>query len=506
MENLLSFPKPFPDETLYSLAVRYHRAMSNSSYRSTSNELFGCYSRTCGSILPCGLEMLASRLQGVYTLDSLIQENTLLPIYLPLTSAHNYSAALKCVAYGTGQGLKLRLGLTSSGFLKHSGFRYCKSCVAADYLEFGAAYWHRVHMLPGVCACPIHAEWLITQRFGQVDDWRHMLLPAEDTGVALSDSKNIEPAVEVARLLQWGLAHPELAKQLIERDFLKFCLSEQGLMKKGRLCEQAIIKNVMGLLENCLPIAEFSELVRSSWWVVRVLRPRGKTIQPFCFYFCLWLIKQSVDLIGLFLNSGQTYAFDSPGQSRISNYQPSAHILNTRRLAYTNSSNPRCHDRVGYFWLYRYDRKWLLENLGHLECDDRNLSRVDWCQRDAKFSDEIIRARDEILATVGRPIKVTGSSLARLIKNGFMLLRCISKLPRSALLLKRIVESEHDFQLRKLRWAVRSLAYPQSLQRGLVVRLAGIRVRRFYEAELVEIIRATKSLLPSDPLNTRSNR
>ncbi|WP_232794735.1 hypothetical protein, partial [Citrobacter portucalensis] len=126
---------------------------------------------------------------------------------------------------------------------------------------------------------------------------------------------------EVARLQQWGLAHPELAKQLIERDFLKFCLSEQGLMKKGRLCEQAIIKNVMGLLENCLPIAEFSELVRNSHWVIRVLRPRGKTIQPFCFYFCLWLVKQTVDLIGLFLNSGKTYAFDSPGQSRISNYQ-----------------------------------------------------------------------------------------------------------------------------------------------------------------------------------------
>lgn len=505
MENLLSFPRPFPEETLYSLAVRYHRAMSNNSYRNTSNELFGCYSRTCGSIFPCGLDTLASRLQGVYTLDSLIQENTLLPIYLPLTSAHNYSAALKCMAFGTGEGLKLRLGLTSSGFLKHSGFRYCRSCVAADYLECGAAYWHRVHMLPGVCACPIHAEWLITQRFGQVDDWRHMLLPAEDIGVALSDSKNLEPAVEVARLQQWGLAHPELAKELIERDFIKCCLSEQGLMRKNRLCEQAIIKHVMEMMANCLPIAEFSELVQSPSWVFRVLRPRGKTIQPFCFYFCLWLIKQSVDLIGHFLHSGRKYVSDSLGQ-RISNYQPSAHVLKTRRLAYTNSSNLRCHDRAGYFWLYRYDRKWLLDNLERLKYKNRKFSRVDWCERDTKFSNEIIRARDKLLSTVGRPIKVTDSALARFIENGLMMLRCVSKLPRSGLLLKRIVESEHDFQLRKLRWAVRSLTYPQSLQHSLIVRLAGIRVRRFDEAELVEIILASRPLLPSDPLDTPSNR
>jgi hypothetical protein len=452
------------------------------------------------------LDTLSSRLQGLYTLDSLIQKNTLLPIYFPLTSAHNYSAALKCMADGTGQGLKLRLGITSSGFLKHSGFRYCKSCVAADYLECGAAYWHRVHMLPGVCACPLHGEWLITQRFGQVDDWRHMLLPAEDSGLAISDSKNIEPAVDVARLQQWGLAHPDLAKQLIERGFLKYCLSEQGLMKKGRLCEQAIIKNAMGLLEDCLPIAEFSELVRSSSWIIRVFRPRGITIQPFCFYFCLWLIKQSVELIGAFLNSDRTYASDLPGQARISTYQPSAHILKTRRLAYANSAKPRCHDREGYFWLYRYDRKWLLDNLGHLEHESRKLSRVDWRERDSKFSNEIMRAREKLLATSGRPIKITASSLARFIGNGFMMLRCIAKLPRSGLLLKQVVESEHDFQLRKLRWAVGSLTYPQPLQHSLVVRLAGIRVRRFDEAELVEIIHASRPLLPSYPLDTRSNK
>lgn len=56
VERLFFYPEPFPDESLYSLAVRYHRLSANPSYRVTSQELFGAYSRTCGSILPCCLE------------------------------------------------------------------------------------------------------------------------------------------------------------------------------------------------------------------------------------------------------------------------------------------------------------------------------------------------------------------------------------------------------------------------------------------------------------------
>lgn len=77
MDRLHWFPQPFPDESLYSLAVRYHRLSSNDSYRRTSQELFGAYSRTCGSILPCCLGALSQRLASAYSVEHLIDRFTL---------------------------------------------------------------------------------------------------------------------------------------------------------------------------------------------------------------------------------------------------------------------------------------------------------------------------------------------------------------------------------------------------------------------------------------------
>lgn len=83
MANLLFFPQPFPDESLHSLAVRYHKLAANPSYRLTSHELFGSYSRTCGSILPCCLGVLSERLRGAISVGELIERFTLFPLYLP---------------------------------------------------------------------------------------------------------------------------------------------------------------------------------------------------------------------------------------------------------------------------------------------------------------------------------------------------------------------------------------------------------------------------------------
>lgn len=83
MERLHWFPQPFPDELLYSLAVRYHRLSANCSYRRTSQDLFGGYSRTCGSILPCCLGTLSQELAPAYPVDELINRFTLLPLYEP---------------------------------------------------------------------------------------------------------------------------------------------------------------------------------------------------------------------------------------------------------------------------------------------------------------------------------------------------------------------------------------------------------------------------------------
>jgi hypothetical protein len=137
MERLLSFPQPFPDESLYSLAVRYNRLMANRSYRQTSQELFGTYSRTCGSILPCCLKALSQRLETAYSVPELIDHFTLLPLYQPFLSEEKYRAVCIAMAGNSGTGLKMSLGITASRFQKHASLRFCEVCVREDAQAFG---------------------------------------------------------------------------------------------------------------------------------------------------------------------------------------------------------------------------------------------------------------------------------------------------------------------------------------------------------------------------------
>ncbi len=137
MERLLLFPQPFADETLYSLVVRYHKLSANGSYRRTSQDLFGAYSRTCGSIVPCCLGALSQRLASAYSVTELIDRFTLLPLYEPFLSDATYSAACITMAGSDGTGLKMALGITASGFLKYASLRYCPSCVREDTQHCG---------------------------------------------------------------------------------------------------------------------------------------------------------------------------------------------------------------------------------------------------------------------------------------------------------------------------------------------------------------------------------
>lgn len=50
------------------------------------------------------------------------------------------------------------LGLSRSRFAAVHPLKVCLSCMRADQLEFGVAYWHRAHQLPGVVCCPKHLE------------------------------------------------------------------------------------------------------------------------------------------------------------------------------------------------------------------------------------------------------------------------------------------------------------------------------------------------------------
>ncbi|GBH11725.1 Cyanate permease [Pseudomonas syringae pv. actinidiae] len=204
---MLFFPQPFPDESLYSLAVRFHKLIAHESYRETSRELFGVYSRTCGSVLPCCLGSLSQRLKAAYSVDDLIERFTLLPLYRPFMAESKYPVVRATMAGSSGSGLKMSLGITASRFLKHDSFRYCESCTREDIQKYGVPYWHRIHQAIGSCCCPHHEEVLYAITFPDRADWRCMMLPTEAHGVPVMESACNAASITISKMQLWGLVY-----------------------------------------------------------------------------------------------------------------------------------------------------------------------------------------------------------------------------------------------------------------------------------------------------------
>lgn len=487
MERLLFFPEPFPDESLYSLAVRYHRLSANPSYRVTSQELFGAYSRTCGSILPCCLEGLSQRLGTAYPVNVLIDRFTLMPLYQPFVPDAKYCAACVAMAGNRGTGLKMSLGLTASRFLKHASFRYCKSCVSEDLLKYGVAYWHRVHQAVGTCICPLHKGVLWAMTFLDGADWRCMLLPDEAKGTPVLEWSGETAAGLIAEMQLWGLENPRSVQTLLSGEFLRHRLEEMGFIQSGRTRERMLRSFLEPRLLSSPRAAEFQEVAHSSDWVFRVLRPRG-VVQPFKFYLLCWLLDLDLEQIKLFRPR------TAPHNGNLTCSKVSANVANdreidARRSAFSSSANLKCHEKPGYLWLYRHDREWLAHYVAAHPFIRTRGDLIDWEARDTALARGLLIANERLRSVEGKPQKVTRAALCRHVAFGHDFLRKPNHFPISIALMEELVESSHDHQVRKIKWAIETYSLTERCAKSVVYRFAGIRVAEIKDEECFALLR-----------------
>ncbi len=488
MDHLLVFPEPFPDESLYSLAVRYHRTVANDSYRLTSHELFGTYSRTCGSVLPCCLGALSQRLGGMYSVRELVESRTLLPMYMPFLADAAYDSAVRRMEGCQGAGLKMSLGITASGLLKHSSFRYCESCVQHDTRDYGVPYWHRIHMAAGVCACPHHGNILFSANFSSGADWRCMFLPGESGGSPVLNDYDLRAANAVANMQFWGLDNPQRVSGLLRNRFLIWHLADLGMLHRGRLREQAIRIYVERRFKHCPQGMEFQLVTSDSEWVMRLLRRRGRIVQPFMFYFLCWILDLTLDDLRSFELS--TRSPEGCVKPLIRNRERSASEkeIAAHRLTFIDDRNERFHDKAGYHWMFHHDREWLKNYINSNRVVRGRTSRVDWESRDVTLSLELIAARDELMSLNGKPVKITKSSLVRMVRNDHGFLRNSSKFPESSRVISNLLETEHSYQLRKIIWAINLSPQSKYNSTTLLLRIAGIRVKCISDLEIRKLV------------------
>ena len=176
-------PGWLPDETLFSLASRYHLMSGHRLPEYTNQALFGGRRAGAHHDFPCPLTAFVERTEGrLGSVAEIARHRTVLSYYLPHRDLDLAEYAVEALAQPERGMLKFRLGLLTSRFRANHPLKACPGCMADDVARHGIAYWHREHQLPGIWICRRHDVLLreATVKFNGVERFG-WVLPSQET-------------------------------------------------------------------------------------------------------------------------------------------------------------------------------------------------------------------------------------------------------------------------------------------------------------------------------------
>lgn len=155
------FPDPYPDEILYSVCARYKGLMNYPDRVTATRDFFGPGS-TAVVDLPNRIDHLYNALPPghLYSSNEIARKHTHYSFYARFLPSGRAQLVLDSMrAAGTNR-IAERIGLTADRLAIPNHLRFCPSCVENDRKTFGETYWHRIHQVPCIDACPDHAVFL----------------------------------------------------------------------------------------------------------------------------------------------------------------------------------------------------------------------------------------------------------------------------------------------------------------------------------------------------------
>lgn len=310
------FPKPYPDEILYSVLARYHIRSGNRSPKETQKELFNSQNTVATADLPCNLNSLIENLKSFsnHTTEYLIYEHTLYSFYnvfLPLKRATIVIDSMKAVYGGN---IHTRTGIMASLVTMLRFFRFCPQCLEEDLQKHGEAYWHRLHQTPGVLVCPVHAMRLDSSTVPIQGFNRHEYYAAsiENCSVTLNQqiysNETLEKLLLLAKDICW-LMNSSLSSREPEwfrRRYMALLIDKGFATPTGRVNQRRLLDNFLFFYghEMLAALDSMVNFKEEHNWVSSIVRKHRKSFHPVRH---LLMIRFLTNSISEFFNTNHEY-------------------------------------------------------------------------------------------------------------------------------------------------------------------------------------------------------
>ncbi len=284
------FPKPLPDELLYSVLARCARHLGSPGEGEFSRALFGSARVVAAIDLPSSLGLLAGRLGSSLgaSAGTIAERYTLLP-YLAAFRPHAERDSACRAMTGARTNLHVRLGLAASTIAAKGPVRFCPACDAQALETYGERFWRRAHRLPGVVVCPDHGVVLRASRLDPADAPRNGYVaataascPADATAVCAEPEDAVRRRLlQIARasaaLLREHAAEPGRAGSYRE------ALASVGLMRSRAKVDLVGLRDAFSAFHGdaLLFLPGVSEADgRCGSWLEAIFRTHRKAFQP----------------------------------------------------------------------------------------------------------------------------------------------------------------------------------------------------------------------------------
>lgn len=170
----MQLPNSLPDETLFSRFIR-HMSLLGLSETEYLQRLLKEPRASIHPYLTIGIKQ-ASQISGD-SVSKIYNEQTLARFFAYFLPQHSQAIYDSLLANDSSKALRASQLVT----FKESevlSLKFCPTCCTQDIINFGVAYWHLIHQVPGVEACPIHEVWLIHEDLPKRPHLKPLFLPS----------------------------------------------------------------------------------------------------------------------------------------------------------------------------------------------------------------------------------------------------------------------------------------------------------------------------------------
>jgi hypothetical protein len=488
---MFNFPTPYPDELIYSTVARAGVRLALTSPKQLLDEVFQNRKVSATVDLPCHLEKILHWLpQRLYDLNHLIDKHTIFPIYASFIPEERRQNCLHFMQGASHGALHLAVGLNASKVNIPEYLRYCPQCFERQLQSYGEWYWSRLWQIPGVSCCPQHGKLLnssVQYRPVHKHEFKAACLdncPTHTQEPASLDEILIaQKAIELcsltntpsANLAQWTLFYKNLA------------LKHHMVKGKHHIVHELIYQKIMQRWPMSFLIQHgLGDLCTENSWLHHMFRKHRRSFSYLehlivieAFYAGKsWTFQEIFKAVKAYSPTPTSFCDNTVGEKLQPTVIHKRHLWLTA-LAQTSIVNARRQNTALYTWLYRNDKKWLVETNAQKQMPFiPSGKKVNWRQRDWEGVKTLLRLYQQLLENLDSPRR-TKTWWIKQLSSPSTIEKNLASLPLITKFLNTYQEDISCYQIRRLsRELLLTKRNNESISLWVLLRKTGLTIDR----------------------------